>query len=147
MVISVRTTSNLNRWLRKFEKEEGKLRQDVVNEPGLQAKFGQRLGVQLAPRDQYATLVHAIAFKVANKDQNRGTGLIFVRPLVHPVDNKSRRTKGRASAYAAIHHILPRGAYSRGQARSNDPHWLFTVRGVLEDRYKQRILGHIQRFR
>lgn len=144
MVIRVRTSNNIQRWLRKFERDYGKLRKDVVDEPRLQAEYGQKLGVKLAPRDKHVTLIHAIDWKLIRKENSKGEAMIYVKPIVHPTDNRSRKTKGRASAYAAIHHSLPLEDFKNGQARTNDPHWGFTVRDEIKRRYGGVMRSHIQ---
>lgn len=143
--IRVKASSNIDRWLRKFERDFGATRADVLKEPELQAKLGQQLGVALAPRDQNATLIHAIAWKVDTKDKASATAKIYVKPLVHPRWNRSRLTRGRADKYSAIHHLLGEGEYARGQARSGDPHWMFTVAKEIQRRYKTRMVGRLSR--
>lgn len=145
--IRVTTSSNIDRWLRKFEKDTGKFKANMVKEPEELAKMGQRLGIAIAPRDKYATLIHAIAWKVVSKDKTNAKAAIWIKPIVHPFDNRSRLTQGRADKYATIHHMLAKGDYSRGQARTGDPHWMFTVSKELQRRYKQRVIGHLSKLR
>lgn len=144
MVASVRIKTNAAEVLKKFESKLNVLREDVANEPGVVAHLGQQLGRSLAPRDT-GTLINAIDWKQVSKQKTGGTAMVWVRPLVNPKGG-SARTKGRASAYAAIHHALPLGAHSQGQARTNDPHWMFTVKRELKRRYGTKMVGHIQRF-
>lgn len=76
---------------------------------------------------------------------SRSRALITVKPLVNPLGG-SRRTGGRATAYAAIHHKLSIGNHRAGQARTGDPHWMFTVQEKARNDFNTTIQGHIQDF-
>jgi hypothetical protein len=139
MHIRITTSSNIDKWLRRFEKKVNTTRTKIVNEPGKQARVGQQLGKALAPRDT-GTLINAISWKVLDKSKTSGTAMIWVRPL------QNQHTT--ANKYATIHHrIGDRGPLKQlpwqKKASTGDFHWMFIVQDELGRRYKKTILDHI----
>ena len=69
--------------------------------------------------------------------------MLFVRSLTNPKGG-SRKTRGRASAYSAIHHLSSPSA--SWQAKTGDPYWMFTIRKQIEQKFNVRVRIHAQRF-
>ena len=133
------------------------MRQNVVSEPGKQARIGQQLGKAIAPRDT-GNLISAISWKVIDQTKTSGTAMIWVRPLTG--NNKWKGKYKNAARYAAIHHSLggrtnqyvvpiTRGGEVVGYNKTlnGNPKWLFIVQDELKRRYGKAIRGHIQQFR
>jgi hypothetical protein len=144
--ITVTTSSNIDKWLRKFEKKVNTLRQDVTDEPRKQAKIGQMLGKALAPKDT-GTLINAISFKVMEKGKTSARAMIWVQPLPNPKGGK------HAGRYASIHHQINPGQKSMptlpGQKKpsTGDFHWAYIVKEELARRYGIAMRNHVKRFR
>lgn len=144
MHIRVTTSTNIDRWLRRFESSVGRFRAGVMAEPRKQAMIGQRLGRALAPRDT-GVLINAISWKTFRDSKDSSTAMVWVRPL----QNRNRS----AATYAAIHHSINPSQRSmkrlpnQKKASTGDFHWMFIVREEIKRRYGKDIQGYIRGLR
>ena len=133
-------TSNINSWLESWKRKIAAFDKGIDATPQQVAEWGALKAKTIAPKDTGA-LIQAISWQtVAGQKTKRA--MIFVREMQNP---KYQGVRGRVPRYASIHHKLP--LKHPNQAKTGDPHWLFTIRNEAKDRFRRGIVGNIQGFK
>ena len=134
-MITLQQRSNIRQVAQQWTQYSKKLNKRMGDIPKRVANEGARLAVALAPKDT-GMLVQSIAWKSTIPKKE---AIIMVRPLQNP---KYRGMKGLTTRYAIIQHSSPR--QSPWQAKTGDPHFMITVRDLINDRFKGLIRSTLE---
>lgn len=131
---------NIDQWLPRWKKRTEELNRKINKTPGEVAQYGKLTAKQIAPRDT-GSLINAISYKTTpgNKESK---AQIYVKGLQNP---KYPGRRGYVPRYALIQHQMSLGA--RSQAKTGDPHWLFTITGLLRRKFRSDVQAHITNFK
>lgn len=119
--------------IKEFERRWRKIQRDIEKKteqtPKEIARWGAVRGKQIAPLDT-GSLVQAIAWQTKGKTES----WIIVRPMRN---DKWKNDSGDVRRYATLHHLMRKNG--RRNAKSGDPHWLFTVTREARKKFRAKL--------
>ena len=130
----------LSVWLPLFRQKLRKLEKRIPETPKEVARWGATKAKTIAPIDT-GSLIQAIAWNTT-PGKKKSSATIFVR---NTRNTKHRGIYGRVPRYAALQHRMSIGA--KTQAKTGDPHWMFTIQKEAKDRFRTELKKGFDEFK